>query len=100
MGRLKRREQKGDAMSKTLASIISHWNGKMPTEGCVNLPFDLESFCRENDAALEALKAIVDVCPKAQDEYNTCWGDCQACYARDCADIAKKALAKLQEAHQ
>lgn len=59
-------------MSKTLAAIMKHWKGAAPTgEGYFELPFDIEQFCRENDAAYteaieqcerlsEALRVIVE----------------------------------------
>jgi hypothetical protein len=54
-------------VSKTLRSIMKHWKHPLPPEddlgfGVIDLPFDIEAFCRENDhliaLLIEAREAI------------------------------------------
>lgn len=52
-------------MSSTLKAILKHWTAPLPPEnelgfGTIDLPFNLEAFCRENDTKLRALEYIRD----------------------------------------
>ena len=43
-------------MSATLKAIMEHWDGELPGgEGQSVLPFNLEVFCRKNDALVDDL---------------------------------------------
>ena len=49
--------------SETLTSILDHWIGEtpwrhkdLPAEGAVDLPFNLEEFCRQNDRRIAELE--------------------------------------------
>ena len=40
--------------SPTLEIIMRYWSEPLPeTEGTLDLPFDIESFCRDNDTVME-----------------------------------------------
>ena len=44
-------------MSKTLELIMKHWTQPLPDkEVSTTLPFNIESFCRENDSTLVVLE--------------------------------------------
>jgi hypothetical protein len=49
--------------SLTLKHILQHWTAKIEGDaGCIDLPFNLEKFCLENDeklAELEAAKQVI-----------------------------------------
>lgn len=47
--------------SETLNHIMNNWTAKFPPndEGFLELPFNIENFCRENDEKLDALKREV-----------------------------------------
>ena len=48
-------------MSETLELIMKHWTAPLPTDpGIVDLPFNLEEFCREMDERLDALLEQID----------------------------------------
>lgn len=41
--------------SPTLTHMLEHWNEILDGEGMIELPFNLEEFCRENDQRLAGL---------------------------------------------
>ena len=43
--------------SDTLAHMLEHWDEISEGEGKIDLPFNIEEFCRENDHRIFALKA-------------------------------------------
>jgi hypothetical protein len=46
--------------SETLKAMLNHWTGPVPhEEGVINLPFNVEEFCRENDAQLKAARILL-----------------------------------------
>ena len=42
--------------SETLQRIMRYWNEQLPSEGQIDLPFDLETFCSDNDQILGRLR--------------------------------------------
>lgn len=52
-----------EAISKspTLTALFTHWTDwPEDSEGHIDLPFNVEQFCRENDKKIEALKYYAD----------------------------------------
>ncbi len=42
---------------KTMKRIMNHWTAEIPEDfGYVDLPFNIEEFCRENDDLISKLK--------------------------------------------
>lgn len=47
-------------MSSTLKSIMKHWRAELGEKSqCIDLPFNVEEFCRETDAKMNKLKALI-----------------------------------------
>lgn len=40
-----------------MEKLLAHWTGGPLTAGVIDLPFNIEEFCREQDAAYDALAA-------------------------------------------
>lgn len=53
-------------MSETLKLIMTHWTQELPKEkSFIDLPFNIENFCRENDSALTQAQQKLDIYEKA-----------------------------------
>jgi hypothetical protein len=56
-------------MSETLRLIMKHWTAELPKEeGFINLPFNIEEFCRENDLLTAELSAMKEVATRWQND--------------------------------
>jgi hypothetical protein len=47
--------------SETLKCILEQWIGDLPKDdaGVIQMPFDLETFCRDNDARLTEAREVI-----------------------------------------
>lgn len=85
--------------SKTLKAILNHWEGHpqfVPSP--IELPFNVELFCGENDELLTRLQSQLEIAKEVLGEISQ--SSCKAgmgYYActEECSIIAREALEKL-----
>ena len=61
--------------SETLNRIMHQWHEELPSEGEIALPFDIETFCQDNDRILVELRAENERLREKLANYETLYGD-------------------------